>query len=208
MEVAIALAVSWKPLVKSNSRAVITTVVSTIVVDSIGSSLASCHETGGPDGTGEKCPPARRRLTISRAKVNMGPAEGFGYSATPQARKLGLKPGVRLAVVGPPPGWTFAEPLDDVPDAGAEGPADVLVWFVPAAAELDRMAELAERIFPAGAIWVAWPRKAAGHVSDVDENLIRNTALGLGLVDVKVAAIDEHWSGLKICWRKENRTPR
>ncbi|MFI7587852.1 DUF3052 domain-containing protein [Spongisporangium articulatum] len=134
-----------------------------------------------------------------------------GYSTTPQARKLGLKPGVRLAVVGRPPGWDFEEPpaevaVDDVSQVGGAAPADVVVWFVPAAAALDALPDLAERIFPAGAIWVAWPRKAAGHVSDVDENLIRATALGLGLVDVKVAAIDTDWSGLKVCWRKENRT--
>ena len=67
------------------------------------------------------------------------------------------------------------------------------------------MPQWAERIFPSGAIWVAWPRKAAGHVSDVDENLIRNTALSMGLVDVKVAAIDTDWSGLKLVWRKELR---
>jgi hypothetical protein len=67
------------------------------------------------------------------------------------------------------------------------------------------MADWGEQIFPAGACWVAWPRKAAGHVSDVDENAIRDAALELGMVDVKVAAIDEDWSGLKIVWRKENR---
>jgi hypothetical protein len=67
------------------------------------------------------------------------------------------------------------------------------------------MRRWAELVFPAGAVWVAWPRKAAGHDSDVDENAIREAALAIGLVDVKVAAIDEDWSGLKIVWRKENR---
>jgi hypothetical protein len=60
-------------------------------------------------------------------------------------------------------------------------------------------------VFPVGAVWVAWPRKAAGHVSDVTENAIRAAALEIGMVDTKVAAIDEDWSGLKIVWRKENR---
>lgn len=153
-----------------------------------------------------------------------------GYSGTPQARKLGLRPGLRIAVAGRPAGWRFEDPLveseiehgveaevehgvehgvgheDDghaAPDS--DGPVDVLLWFVPAAAELARMPHFGQRIFPAGALWVAWPRKAAGHVSDVDENLIRSRALGLGLVDVKVAAIDPDWSGLKLCWRRENR---
>ncbi len=60
-------------------------------------------------------------------------------------------------------------------------------------------------IFPAGALWVAWPRKAAGPVIDVTENAIRQAALARGLVDVKVAAIDEDWSGLKVIWRRELR---
>jgi len=126
-----------------------------------------------------------------------------GYSATPQARKLGLKPGLRVDVVGAPAGWAFADPpdlayLDD-------GPVDVLVAFVRSAAELDPAA-WGERIFPAGALWVAWPRKAAGHVSDVTENGIRDAVLPLGLVDVKVAAIDDDWSGLKIVWRISKRS--
>jgi hypothetical protein len=127
-----------------------------------------------------------------------------GYSATPQARKLGLKPGMRLDLVGPAPGWQLADPPEVVRAVG--GPADLIIWFVRAAAELTEAAEHGRRIFPAGAMWVAWPRKAAGHDSDVTENAIREAVLPLGLVDVKVAAIDPDWSGLKIVWRKELRT--
>jgi len=126
-----------------------------------------------------------------------------GYSATPQARKLGLKPGRRLGLVDPPAGWTLADP-PPTDDAG-DGPADVLLVFVRAAADLDRLAGYGDRIFPNGAMWVAWPRRAAGHVSDVTENGIRDAALPHGLVDVKVAAIDDDWSGLKVVWRKERR---
>ncbi|MBU1587581.1 MAG: DUF3052 domain-containing protein, partial [Actinobacteria bacterium] len=64
---------------------------------------------------------------------------------------------------------------------------------------------LGDRIRPAGALWIAWPRKAAGHVSDVTENLLREIALPLGLVDNKVATIDPDWSGLRLVWRRENR---
>jgi hypothetical protein len=131
-------------------------------------------------------------------------APDHGYSGTPQLRKLGIKPGLRLAVVDAAPGWSFAEPLEGV-EAVPPGPTDVAVVFVRAADRLHSMAEWSEWIFPAGALWVAWPRKAAGHVSDVDENAIRAAALELGMVDVKVAAIDSDWSGLKIVWRKENR---
>jgi hypothetical protein len=128
-----------------------------------------------------------------------------GYSGTPQATKLGLKPGVTWDVVGAPSEWAFAVLPD--PELRREGDdVDVVVAFVTSADEVRRTIERQERrIFPAGALWVAWPRKAAGHVSDVDENLIRDTALLRGLVDVKVAAIDTDWSGLKIVWRKENR---
>ena len=126
-----------------------------------------------------------------------------GYSGTPQLKKLGIKPGLRLVVVDRPDDWEFAEPLEDV-ELVPPGPTDVALVFVRARAELD-MATWGKWIFPAGSVWVAWPRKAAGHVSDVDENAIRDAALELGLVDVKVAAIDTDWSGLKIVWRKENR---
>jgi hypothetical protein len=64
---------------------------------------------------------------------------------------------------------------------------------------------LGRRVFPAGAVWVAWPRKAAGHTSDILEQTIRDVALPLGLVDVKVAAIDRDWSGLRLVWRRELR---
>jgi hypothetical protein len=83
----------------------------------------------------------------------------------------------------------------------------VIISFVRAAVELtDRVEELAARIRPDGAFWIAWPRRAAGHVSDVTENDIRAAVLPLGLVDVKVAAIDQDWSGLKIVWRRSERS--
>jgi hypothetical protein len=127
-----------------------------------------------------------------------------GYSGTPQATKLGLKPDVTWDVVDAPDGWTFQEPPDQA--ARRDGDADVVLAFVSTAAQVRRTIEQQERrIFPAGALWIAWPRKAAGHVSDVDENLVRDTALLRGLVDVKVAALDTDWSALKMVWRKENR---
>ena len=129
-----------------------------------------------------------------------------GYSLTPQAKKLGLKPGVRVALDGAPAGWRLADP-PDVDFVHGDAAADVIISFVRAEADLvDRVDSLGRRIFPDGAVWFAWPRKAAGHVSDVTENAIRAVVLPLGLVDVKVAAIDDNWSGLKIVWRRENRT--
>jgi hypothetical protein len=132
-----------------------------------------------------------------------------GYSGTPQLRKLGITSGIRLAIVSRPRGWTFEEDLPtdvDVVRSEADGEVDVVLAFVRDPAQLGTLAEWGERVFPSGAIWVAWPRKAAGHVSDVDENAIRHEALAIGLVDVKVAAIDQDWSGLKVVWRKERRS--
>ncbi len=130
-----------------------------------------------------------------------------GYSGTPQLAKLGIDPGVRLRILGADPDWTFAEPLEGV-DVHDSGPCDVALVFVRALVELDAVVRWGELVYPSGAVWVAWPRKAAGHASEVDENAIRDAALAVGMVDTKVAAIDDDWSGLKIVWRKENRTGR
>jgi hypothetical protein len=117
-------------------------------------------------------------------------------------KKLGLHPGARWAVDGRPDGWLFAtepEPSDEAP---VGGPADVVIAFVHTADELPPLLERLERaIFPNGALWIAWPRKAAGHVSDLSDNVVRDAALARSLVDTKVAAIDADWSGLKLVWR-------
>jgi Protein of unknown function (DUF3052) len=129
-----------------------------------------------------------------------------GYSGTPQARKLGLKPGHRVALDDPPAGWHLHEPPDGLLDPGADGAADLIIAFFRAAAEIpDRLPGLANRIFPAGALWAAWPRRAAGRTSDITDNTVREHALPLGLVDVKVAALDDNWSALRLVWRTENR---
>jgi hypothetical protein len=128
-----------------------------------------------------------------------------GYARTPQSKKLGVAPGCRLILDHAPRGWRLDDPpaIQPVP---ADGRADVVVTFVRGLDELaERVDAFAPRIFPAGALWVAWPRKAAGHHSDVSENAIREAVLPRGLVDVKVAAIDDDWSGLKVVWRRENR---
>jgi len=129
-----------------------------------------------------------------------------GYSGTPLWRKLGLKPGMRVAVLHADDGWRIPE--EGAPEVSwvASGEAGLILAFYRTAADyLAELDELGERIRPDGMVWAAWPRKAAGHVSDLDENVIRNAALERGLVDVKVAAIDADWSGLKLVWRRENR---
>ena len=129
-----------------------------------------------------------------------------GYSGTPQARKLGLKPGQRVRLDQPPPGWRLTDPPPGLEFTGAAGPADVVIAFFGAAHELPaRLPALVRRIFPDGGLWIAWPRRAGGHDSDITDNVIREHALPLGVVDVKVAAIDNDWSGLRVVWRRENR---
>ena len=130
-----------------------------------------------------------------------------GYSKTPLAKKLGIKPGASLALDEPPPGWAVPDLPEGVVAAAGGGPADVIVAFFRESAELpDRLPGLARRIFPAGGLWLAWPRRAGGHDSDITESGLRDLALPLGIVDNKVAAIDEDWSGLRVVWRVEHRT--
>ncbi len=130
----------------------------------------------------------------------------LGSAGRTQAAKLGLRPGQRVHLHHPPPGWDLTDPPDRLVDAGPDGPADLIISFFSAAtqiaAELDR---LARRVYPDGALWVAWPRRAGGHRSDITDNVVRQEALPIGLVDVKVAAIDDDWSGLRLVWRAVNR---
>ena len=132
-----------------------------------------------------------------------------GYSGTPLATKLGIKPGHVVRLVSAPPG--FAELLEPVPAGvlliGRAGPrADVVVCFVTAYAELRRRFDaLAAAVFPDGGLWFAWPKKASKVPTDLTEDVIRDHAVATGLVDNKVCAIDETWSGLRIVHRRENR---
>lgn len=137
-----------------------------------------------------------------------------GYSSTGTAKKLGVKEGSELVLSGAPDGWA----IDDLPplvtvrhvaDHGtfeaATSRSVVIAFFRAVAAYEAEIQRLASSIFPAGALWIAWPRRAAGHQSDISDNTIRASALPIGLVDNKVAAIDEDWSGLRIVWRKTLR---
>lgn len=129
-----------------------------------------------------------------------------GYSGTPQAKKLGIGPGARWDSVAASAGWRFETQPDAASRSPEDAPADVVLAFVREAAEIvPTVEQQRNRIFPGGALWIAWPRKAGGHTSDVTENAIRDAALDRGLVDVKVAALDQDWSALKLVWRKENR---
>lgn len=134
-----------------------------------------------------------------------------GYSGTPLPRKLGVAPGTRVLLDRAPDGFDPGEPGAHVVrrlPAGAD--LDVSLTFHTRRAELERrLPLLMERTRTAGSVWVCWPKKAAqreqGIASDLDENLVRDLALRLGWVDVKVAAVDDTWSGLKLVRRLADR---
>ena len=129
-----------------------------------------------------------------------------GYSQTPQLKKLGLLPGKRWAIDGRPDDWFFEVAPDPADRVAISGPADVVIAFVRAADELpELLARLENAIRPAGALWIAWPRRAGGHLSDITDNVVRDAALSRSLVDTKVAAIDQDWSALKLVWRTTAR---
>jgi len=134
-----------------------------------------------------------------------------GYSGTPLANKLGIKPGCKVAVLGGPRDFraTLGQVLEGVEfRSGLRGakPCDVIVFFVDRKQALEqRFAEAAERLTPAGGLWIAWPKKASGVATDLNENLIRDIGLTAGLVDNKVCAIDETWSGLRFVRRLKDR---
>ncbi len=132
-----------------------------------------------------------------------------GYSPNPLSRKLGLKAGFRIAVISPPDRyWDLVHPLPEgVMVAGPRAKRlDFAHVFIERRAELARaLPKLIARIKPDGVIWVSWPKRASGVPTDVTEDVIREIALPLGLVDTKVCAVDETWSALKLVIRVELR---
>ena len=133
-----------------------------------------------------------------------------GYSGTPLVKKIGIKPGHRVALVNEPAGLRklLRGLPKDVKLNGARPPLDIVLVFNRQRAGLERDLRTQLRaLAPDGMIWVSWPKQASGMATDITEDTVRELALPLGLVDVKVCAVDETWSGLKLVIRKENRRP-
>jgi hypothetical protein len=130
-----------------------------------------------------------------------------GYSGTPLAKKLGLKKGHVVALLHPPRLWSIPglDPEVEVRRDFRRSP-DVVIAFVRSLSELRKRApRLVKAVAADASLWVAWPRKAGGQLSDVTEQSLRDEFLPTGLVDNKVAALDQDWSGLRFVWRKERR---
>jgi len=135
-----------------------------------------------------------------------------GYSKTPLVQKLGIKPGMTITVIH--------EPADYRKCLGKTPPGvnfycrviqgcGFIHFFTTRRSDLEKqLRRLRQKIVDTGTLWVSWPKKSAGVPTDVTEDVIRTVALPLGFVDVKVCAVDETWSGLKLMIRRENRKPR
>ena len=134
---------------------------------------------------------------------------GTGYSSTPLAKKLGIKPNHRVALVGAVPGFTsLLEPMPPGVELlqRARNPVDVVICFCPDDKSLRRRLPRARRLLdPDGGLWIAWPKKSSGVTTDLSFEVVQPAGLALGLVDNKVCAVDEVWSGLRFVHRLEDR---
>ena len=122
-----------------------------------------------------------------------------GYSGTPLVKKIGIKPGHRLAILNPPPG--FDKELAPLPDGvvnAEKAPLDVAILFAANQSVLGKhLGRLKGKLAPAGMLWVSWPKMSSGVNTDLREGLVRDIGLAAGLVDIKVCAVNDVWSGLK-----------
>ena len=132
-----------------------------------------------------------------------------GYSGTPLIKKLGYKSGMKAFVINAPE--NYFELLCDLPEdisfvKKASSGLDMIHWFLDSQNELFKKLEsVKKQMKKDGMIWISWPKKSSGRPSDLDDNVIRNAVLDCGLVDVKVCAVDETWSGLKAVYRLKDR---
>lgn len=132
-----------------------------------------------------------------------------GYSGTPLLKKLGIRPGSRILVLNPP--RPYAElveglPPDLVDASGSPGQVDFIHLFVRQVEELRASFPICkERLASNGMLWVSWPKRGSGLPTTLNEAMVRELGLSNGLVDVKVCAVDAHWSGLRFVFRVKDR---
>lgn len=128
-----------------------------------------------------------------------------GYSGKPLVEKLGVKPDSTLVLVGAPDGAErLLEPLPARATLrhGNRGRREMTIWFVTSRRELERRFDTVAKSVAEGTLWMAWPKRASGVETDLTEDVIRDLALAAGMVDTKVCAIDETWSGLRLTQRR------
>jgi hypothetical protein len=131
-----------------------------------------------------------------------------GYSGTPLVKKLGIRESANAAFVNSPPNFatTLDLPAGVTLNSRSQKPLDFVLLFVKSKRELEnKFSPCAAKLTPSGMLWVSWPKKTSGVVTDVTENIIREVGLAKGMVDVKVCAVDEIWSGLKFVFRLKDR---
>lgn len=131
-----------------------------------------------------------------------------GYSGTPLPKKLGIKAGTRVTLVGAPRG--FEQTLGEIPEGArltrqARGRADLVIWFVTRRSDLDAGIDQSAALAEGGSIWIAWPKQTSKLAGDLTGNDVRSVGLAAGLVDYKVCAIDETWSGLLFTRRRRGK---
>ena len=132
-----------------------------------------------------------------------------GYSGTPLAKKIGIKEGSRVALVNAPKDFQF-EPKE-LPDnvefiKGSAKSLDIILYFVTTERALTKdLSKLAARLTANGMIWIAWPKKSSGVATDLSFERVQRIGLDAGLVDVKICAVDDTWSGLKFVYRLKDR---
>jgi len=155
----------------------------------------------------DSCPLSETRKDLGRPEEDMA-----GYSGTPLIKKLGIKEGFRVALVNPPKG--FQKELGSLPDKAKFVPSvtnslDVILLFVNSEAELRRkFVLLAANLVANGMLWVAWPKKSSGVATDLSFTNVQRLGLDAGLVDVKICAVNDVWSGLKFVYRVKDRAGR
>jgi len=128
-----------------------------------------------------------------------------GYSGVPLAKKLGVKEGSVVALVGAPPG--FERTVGKLPDGAmlrrnARGRRDLTIWFTKSRKDLDRRIDAMAKVGGENGLWIAWPKQASGVPTDLTQNVVRRTGLDAGIVDHKICAIDATWSGLRFVRRR------
>jgi hypothetical protein len=149
---------------------------------------------------------------MGRAAATASRKAPAGYSGTPLAKKLGISAGVEVFLVGAPA--SYRELVAPLPDgvrfvSRMRRDTDIVHVFATERVRLEKaIAAVRAKLKPNGVIWVSWPKRSSKVETDITEDTVREIALPMGLVDVKVCAVDDVWSGLKLVIRRENRPSR